>query len=269
MSWFSWLVWGFAATAVLTTLMAGSEGLGVTRMNMPHMLGTMFTPNRDRAKAYGVVLHFLNGWAFSIVYVAAFHAAHVFTWWFGMLIGLVHAAFVLAVAAPAMPGVHPRMASALRGPTVSRQLEPPGFLALNYGARTPISVLIAHLAFGAILGGFYRPPDARQRAACNVASVELRSDLGSSQVPIARNSSPSRTPSSLAMNEKTRPHDVGCGPIRSSPSESEGKMLCGSLGAGTLGNLQVRSIHSPMFGVTTTLPSEATVRKRRLVSPTP
>ena len=53
MNWASWLLWGFAATAVLTTLMAGSEGLGLTRMNIPHMLGTMFTPNRDRAKVYG------------------------------------------------------------------------------------------------------------------------------------------------------------------------------------------------------------------------
>ena len=87
MNWTSWLVWGFAATAVLTTLMAGSEGLGLTRMNIPHMLGTMFTPNRDRAKVYGASLHFLNGWAFSIVYVAAFHAAHRFTWWFGALLG--------------------------------------------------------------------------------------------------------------------------------------------------------------------------------------
>jgi hypothetical protein len=165
MSWFSWLVWGFAATAVLTTLMAGSEGIGVTRMNIPHMLGTMFTPNRDRAKVYGAALHFLNGWAFSIVYVAVFHAAQIFTWWFGIVLGVVHTAFVLAVAAPVMPGIHPRMASALRGPTVSRQLEPPGFLALNYGARTPISVLVAHLAFGAILGGFYRPPPAKEYCA--------------------------------------------------------------------------------------------------------
>src|SRR4029077_13155388 len=92
MNWFSWVVWGFGATAVLTTLMAGSEGLGVTRMNIPHMLGTMVTPNRDRAKVYGAALHFLNGWAFSIFYVAAFHAAHIFTWWFGMMIGLAHSA---------------------------------------------------------------------------------------------------------------------------------------------------------------------------------
>ena len=88
MNWTSWLLWGFAATAVLTTVMAGSEGVGLTRMNIPHMLGTMFTANRDRAKVYGAALHFLNGWAFSIVYVAGFHAAHRFTWWFGMFLGL-------------------------------------------------------------------------------------------------------------------------------------------------------------------------------------
>ena len=48
------------------------------------------------------------------------------------------------------------MASEQKGPTVTRQLEPPGFLALNYGYQTPISVVVAHLIYGAILGGFYK-----------------------------------------------------------------------------------------------------------------
>src|SRR4029078_10392868 len=87
-----------------------------------------------------------------------------FTWWFGMFLGLVHGLFVAAVVLPVMPGGHPRMASELRGPSVARQLAPPGFLALNYGARTPISVLIAHLAFGAILGGLYSPAYGGPRA---------------------------------------------------------------------------------------------------------
>jgi hypothetical protein len=173
MNWTSWLIWGFAATAVLTTLMAGSEGFGITRMNIPHMLGTMFTPNRDRAKVYGVGLHFLNGWVFSILYVAAFHSAHIYTWWFGMVLGLAHGLFVVAVMAPVMPGIHPRMASELRGPTVARQLEPPGFLALNYGARTPISVVIAHLAFGAILGGLYSPSGSSSNGARRAGTSSL------------------------------------------------------------------------------------------------
>jgi uncharacterized membrane protein YagU involved in acid resistance len=157
MSWGSWLIWGFAGTVVLTTVLAGSQGLGLTRMNIPYLLGTIFTANRDRAKVYGVALHLLNGWIFSLVYVAAFHAAGLFTWWFGAAIGLVHGAFVLVVVMPVMPGMHPRMASEIQGPTVVRQLEPPGFLGRNYGIQTPISALVAHVIFGLVLGALYSP----------------------------------------------------------------------------------------------------------------
>lgn len=152
----SWLLWGFVGTVVLTTIMAGSQGMRLTRMNIPFMLGTMFTPSRDRAKLVGFLVHLLNGWAFSLVYVAAFHAVGRATWWLGLGIGFVHASFVLTAGMQFLPGLHPRMASEHHGPTVVRQLEPPGFLALNYGVRTPVSVLIAHLAFGWILGAGYR-----------------------------------------------------------------------------------------------------------------
>ncbi len=152
----SWLIWGLAATALLTIVSAGSQGLGLTRMNLPYMLGTMFTLDRDRAKSLGVVIHMVDGWVFSALYVAMFHLWGGPAWWKGAAIGLVHAAFVLVVAMPAMPGIHPRMASESRGPTVVRQLEPPGFLALHYGRPTPISIAIGHLVFGLVLGVFYR-----------------------------------------------------------------------------------------------------------------
>jgi hypothetical protein len=80
------------------------------------------------------------------------------TWWLGALTGLVHASFVLTVLMPVLPGMHPRMANEQYGPTVVRPLEPPGFLALHYGIQTPISVLVAPLVFGAILGAFYSFP---------------------------------------------------------------------------------------------------------------
>jgi hypothetical protein len=165
MSFAAWLVWGFASTLVLTMLMAGSQSLGLTRMNLPHMLGTMFTANRDRALIYGVLLHMVNGWAFAMGYIGIFHATRTFGWWFGALVGLVHGAFVVTVLMPTMPGLHPRMASELRGPTTVRQLEPPGFLGLNYGFRTPISVVIAHVVFGALLGGLYSYSIAREVSA--------------------------------------------------------------------------------------------------------
>jgi hypothetical protein len=56
---------------------------------------------------------------------------------------------------PLLPGAHPRMASDFTGPQPTSALEPPGFMALNYGRRTPIVTLLAHMVYGAIRGHFY------------------------------------------------------------------------------------------------------------------
>jgi len=155
MNWHGWLLWSFVATLTLTSVMAGSQGLHLTRMNLPYMLGSIFTPNRERANLIGFGLHLVNGWIFSLAYVAAFQSWGRATWWAGAAIGLLQAVFVLTVVMSLLPSFHPRMASEQKGPTVTRQLEPPGFLALNYGYQTPVSVLIAHLIYGGILGAFY------------------------------------------------------------------------------------------------------------------
>ena len=148
-------LWGFVGTVVLTGLMAGSQALGLTRMNLPFMLGTMVTPNRDRAKVMGFGMHLLNGWLFAGLYAAAFQSWRRATWWLGAAIGLVHALFVLAAGMPILPSLHPRMASEERGPEPTRLLEPPGFMAMNYGSRTPLVTMAAHIAYGAVLGAFY------------------------------------------------------------------------------------------------------------------
>ena len=150
------LLWGFAATIILTTLLAGSRALGFTRMDISFLLGTMFTGNRDRAKWIGFLFHLVNGWIFALIYISAFHATGWKTVWFGALIGLVHVMFVLVAGMAILPSIHPRMASEQHGPDPSRQLEPPGFLALNYGKQTPVASIIAHVVFGAILGFFYQ-----------------------------------------------------------------------------------------------------------------
>jgi hypothetical protein len=150
------LLWGFVATIVVTTIMQGGQSLGLSRMSLPFMVGTMFTANRDRAAMVGFLAHLLNGWIFAFLYALAFESWHRATWWLGAGIGLVHGLAVLVVLMPVLPGFHPRMASEQSGPEPTRMLEPPGFLALHYGRRTPLLVLLAHLAYGAIIGGFYQ-----------------------------------------------------------------------------------------------------------------
>lgn len=150
------LLWGFAGTTILTTILRASQALGLTRMDLPLMLGLIVTRDRDRAKTYGFFMHLLNGWIFSLIYAAFFEMLDQATWWIGAAIGIVHALFILVVGLPVIPGLHPRMATDARGPEPTRALEPPGFMALNYGRRTPIITVIAHLIFGVILGIFYR-----------------------------------------------------------------------------------------------------------------
>jgi hypothetical protein len=149
------LIWGFGATVVLTTVLRGAQALGRTRIDLPFILGSMFTADRDRAKVYGYIVHLVNGWAFALLYCAAFESIDRAGLLIGGAIGLAHGAFVVAAGMPLLPAFHPRMAGDGWGPEPARQLEPPGNFALNYGWSTPLVTLLAHVVFGGILGGFY------------------------------------------------------------------------------------------------------------------
>src|SRR5688572_16396186 len=111
MNWAAWLLLGFISTLVLTTILSGSQGLGMTRMNIPYLLGTIFTPNRDKAKIIGIFFHVINGWIFSLIYIFTFEVFSIATWWLGAILGLIHALFVLTVGIPILPSIHPRMAN--------------------------------------------------------------------------------------------------------------------------------------------------------------
>lgn len=153
-------IWGAIAggavgTVVLTTVLRGASEAGLTRMDLPFLLGTAFTGNRTRAKALGYGLHFVSGLGFALVYYAIFAAIHESGWALGALFGLVHALFAGTVLVNILlPLVHPRMATPLTAAPEVALLETPGFMMRNYGLGTPLVTLAAHLAFGAIVGGF-------------------------------------------------------------------------------------------------------------------
>lgn len=150
------LLWGLGATVVLTTTLAAGYHLRLTRLSMAFLVGTMFTPARDKALVIGHGVHIGFGILFALLYAGLFESLGWATWWLGAGFGAVHGLFVLVVVMAALPGVHPNMVSEYYGPTPNRLLQPPGFMALNYGHRTPYVALVAHMLYGAILGGLYR-----------------------------------------------------------------------------------------------------------------
>jgi hypothetical protein len=146
------LVWGFAATAALSGIMFGAQRLGYSRLSLPFLIGTIFTGERSSAHALGLLFYLLGGWLFAFVYYFIFASIGRTGWELGLLLGAVHGAVLLVMLLPLLPHLHPRMASEYEGPGGQRTLQPPGFLALNYGYRTPLTTILAHAVYGAILG---------------------------------------------------------------------------------------------------------------------
>jgi hypothetical protein len=94
---------------------------------------------------------------FALGYAAVFALLDRATWWLGAGLGLLHVTIALTALVPLLAGVNPRMASYRAGPSSTAVLEPPGLLGLNYGIRTPISTVAAHLCYGIALGVLLTP----------------------------------------------------------------------------------------------------------------
>jgi uncharacterized membrane protein YagU involved in acid resistance len=152
MDWAGWAVFGLVATAALTAVMTTAQLAGLTRLDLPLVLGTLVSEDPDRARLAGFVIHLGIGQVFALGYALVFALLHRATWWLGGLLGLLHVAVALTVLLPVLPGLHPRMASHRAGPSGRAVLEPPGLLALSYGVQTPVVAVVAHVVYGVALG---------------------------------------------------------------------------------------------------------------------
>jgi hypothetical protein len=145
---------GFIGTLVLTTVLRAASELGQTRMDIPFLLGMAFTEDRGRARVIGYALHFVAGFLFALAYFGIFLAIDSSGFLLGALFGLVHGVFVSSVVVNLLlPVAHPRMGSSFTAADSTPLLEPPGFLLLHYGPQTPFVTIVAHVAYGAIVGG--------------------------------------------------------------------------------------------------------------------
>jgi hypothetical protein len=153
-------VWGALAggavgTVVLTSGYRLAQELGLTRIDLPLLLGTIVSGDRRRASLYGYALTYLVGLGFALVYAGIFEAVGRAGWLLGLAFGAVHAAFVgSGFVNILVPAINPHMGSIWSDAEETPLLEPPGFMLSNYGRQTALVTVALHLAYGAIVGGF-------------------------------------------------------------------------------------------------------------------
>lgn len=151
-----------AAAAVFGGLLGGVAflmvvymglGVGMTRMNFLHILGTMMAPNAPERTSYtvGLVAHMMASAGFGLVHAGLLHAIGVSSvgeaaaW--DLLIGAVHGMIILAVM--------PMMLTTMHVLVRRGQIEQPGLALMGFGTGTPMGSLMAHVAFGLVTGAVY------------------------------------------------------------------------------------------------------------------
>jgi len=153
------LAGGFVGTLVMVIITRAATEMGLTRMDLPFLLGTVVTEDRRRAKAIGYGFHLMFGLIFALVYWAFFTIIGRSNWWIGGLAGALQALFISTVLVnELLPVIHPRMATFDTAANQFALIEPPGFLMRNYRRNTFLVTLAAHLAYGAIVGALAGTP---------------------------------------------------------------------------------------------------------------
>jgi hypothetical protein len=147
------IIGGLLGTVVLTAIVRAASEFGWTRIDLALLLGTTLSDNRRKARALGYTMHFMVGPLYALGYAAVFASVGYSSWILGALIGALHAVFTGTVLVNTLlPLVHPRIATSDTAANEISLIEPPGFLLLNYGRNTFLITIVAHVAFGAVVG---------------------------------------------------------------------------------------------------------------------
>ena len=153
MDWAGWALFGLVATAALTAVMIAAQLAGLTRLDLPLLLGTIVTEDPDRARVAGFFIHLAIGQGFALGYAAAFALLDRATWWLGGAARAAarrrrpHRAGAAAPRRPSPHGVAPRRADVDGRAGAARACSPS-----TTDAQTPAVAIVAHLVYGVALG---------------------------------------------------------------------------------------------------------------------
>lgn len=133
------IVAGLAGTAAMTALMYLAPSMGMPKMDILNMLGTMFIEPNGNALGLGAVAHFMMGAIFAIVYALLWTTVGIGAagWLWGLIFGVVHGLVVAVVMPMMVENMHPRPPETERGPMMI------------------VGLLIGHAVFGIVVGLVY------------------------------------------------------------------------------------------------------------------
>lgn len=141
------VVAGVVATLAMTAVMSMAPAMGLPRMEIPKMLGSMFVRDGGAANGLGLMLHLMMGVVFAIIYAIGFTALNAApTWYTGVLFASAH--WLVAMLVMGMMGsVHPRIREGVMSDI--------GVFMLKLGTMAPVGALMGHWIYGVVVAVVY------------------------------------------------------------------------------------------------------------------
>jgi len=131
------IIAGSTGRMAMLLLIYGGPLIGLPRIDVVSMLGSLAAPNKQDAVTLGGAIHFSMGVLFAIIYVALWSIGIGRPlWWWGIIFGAIHGLLVIALL----------FTFTRRYPQLSESLN-----------RLPvwISILLDHIVFGVVIALVY------------------------------------------------------------------------------------------------------------------
>ena len=136
------IIAGLAGTIVMTLVMAMAPKMGMPKMDIVGMLGSMF--NADGSRTLGIIMHLMMGVVFAIVYNLLWNVGiGAVSWLWGLVFGSVHW-LVTGMMMVIIPMMH-------AGIKAGKGEAPGAFMMKDGGIMAFMGGLVGHMVFGVVV----------------------------------------------------------------------------------------------------------------------
>ena len=131
------IIAGSTGRMAMLLLIYGGPLIGLPRIDVVSMLGSLAAPNKQDAVTLGGAIHFTMGILFAIVY-AAFWSVGIGspTWWWGLIFGAIHGLLVIVLLLLVFR-IYPQLSQLINGLPVM------------------VAILLNHMVFGVVVALVY------------------------------------------------------------------------------------------------------------------